>query len=888
MLRKVLIGAAAAAAVLALALVGFIGFAVKGLPNYEELAKYEPPITTRVYAGDGTLIAEFAREQRVFVPSEAIPDRVKNAFLSAEDKGFYEHGGIDLQGLARATAVNIVSIFTGDRMQGASTITQQVAKNMLLTSDRTITRKVKEAFLAQRIEKAFTKDRILELYLNEIYLGQRAYGVAAATLNYFNKPLDELTIAQAAYLGALPKGPANYNPMKHKERAVGRRNWVIDRMAENGFISDEEAVAAKKEALVVTDRLQGAQFVVSAHFVEELRRTVAAQYGEKKLYDDGLSIRSTLDPRLQVAAARALRMGLDQYDRRRGWRGPLDRFDLEEDVLAGLRQISSKAGADAPTSFSALDKDLGKRIDKITGAPGASGWRKGIVVAIAAKKVTVVYQVDQTTTFPGALRRGELAPEDVDWVAQGAKRDKKRALQVGTVIYAQEMKPGKLALRQVPEVEGALLAMDAQTGRVLAMVGGYAFDQSQYNRATQAKRQPGSAFKPFVYAAALDSGLTPATLVEDAPFALKQADGTMWNPENYTKEFYGATTLRAGLEKSRNLMTIRLAYEMGMDRVFKYGKDLSIYAPEGLPKCDTAEACSGFLSYALGAGETTLWRMVKGYATFVNGGRQVEPTLIDRVQDRNGKTVYKHDQRACATCSGPWAGGTPPDLPDTRPQILDPLTAYQVTSMLEGVVERGTGVVIKTVGKPLAGKTGTTNDYKDAWFVGFSSASQPDGKVQNRDALPDLVVGVWVGFDKPKSMGEGESGSRLAAPIFRDFMAEALDGIAATDFRRPSGVRLVRIDAQTGLLPGPGTTAILEEAFRPDTEPVRDGAAPLVFGQNSAMNPNGLGDLAGLITSDDSGAALGPDGTPLEPGQAGPVGAPVRSQQPPNAVDGIY
>jgi len=882
MLRKVLIGAAAGAAILVLALVAFIGIAVQGLPNYDQLAKYEPPITTRVYAGDGALIAEFAREQRVFVPIEAIPDRVKFAFLSAEDKGFYEHGGIDLQGLARATAVNILSIFTGDRMQGASTITQQVAKNMLLTSDRTITRKVKEAFLAQRIEKAFTKDRILELYLNEIYLGQRAYGVAAAALNYFDKPLDELTIAQSAFLGALPKGPANYSPVKYKERAMTRRNWVIERMRENGYITAAEAEAAKKEDLIVTDRLQGPQFIVSAHFVEELRREVAASYGEKKLYDDGLSIRSTLDPRLQIASARALRIGLDQYDRRHGWRGPLDRFDVDSELLGALSQIGPKGSADAPASFAALDKDFGKRMAKIDDPPGASGWQRGVAIVIAPKKVGVVYEIPATATARGVLKRGDLAPEDVDWVAQGAKRDKKRALQVGSVVFVQEMKGGKLALRQVPDVEGALLAMDAQTGRVLAMVGGYSFDHSEFNRATQARRQPGSAFKPFVYAAALDYGLTPATLVEDAPFALKQADGSIWQPENYTKEFFGATTLRSGLEKSRNLMTIRLAYEMGMDRVFKYGRDLDVYAPESLPKCDTAEACSGFLSYALGAGETTLMRMVKGYATFVNGGKRIEPTLIDRIQDRTGKTAYKHDKRACADCNGPWSGGAPPQLTDARAQILDPITAYQITSMLEGVVERGTGTVIKTVGKPLAGKTGTTNDYKDAWFIGFSSASQPDGTVKGRDPLPDLVVGIWVGFDKPKTMGEGESGGRLAAPIFRDFMAEALDGIAPTPFRRPSGVRIVRIDAATGLLPGPETTVILEEAFRPDTEPVRDGAAPFVFGQNSAINPEGLGDIASLIRSDDNGAP------PVAGQPPGPPGAPPGRPAQQQGADGIY
>jgi penicillin-binding protein 1A len=879
MVRKILIGAAAAAAVLVLALVGWIAFAVQDLPDYEALAEYQPPITTRVHAGDGQLIAEFAQEQRVFVPIEAIPDVVKNAFLSAEDKGFYEHGGIDFTGLMRATVVNIGSIFTGDRMQGASTITQQVAKNMLLTSDRTVTRKVKEAFLAQRIEKAFSKDRILELYLNEIYLGQRAYGVAAATLNYFDKPLSQVTIAQAAYLASLPKAPNNYHPVRQKERALARRNWVIDRMAENGFISAEDAEKAKQDDLITTDRLQGDQYVVSAHFVEELRRRVLAMYGEKgaqQLYQEGLSIRSTLDTRLQVAAAAALRRGLDQYDRRHGWRGPLSRLTLSAEETAALKSVPTSAtSTDGPLDWKALDPEFAKKLDNMEPPPGASGWLRAVVIAADAKTVTVVHEGAAVQRQAGRLRRAQLADDDVKWAVSTAKDKKAAALTPGAIIYVQELKSGRVGLRQAPEVEGAIMAMDANTGRVLAMVGGYSFGQSQFNRATQAQRQPGSAFKPFVYAAALDYGLTPATQVEDAPFQLKQADGTVWSPENYTREFYGATTLRQGLEKSRNLMTIRLAYEMGMNTVFEYGTKLDVYTPESLPKCATAEDCRGFLSYALGAGETTLLRLVEGYAAFANGGKRVTPTLIDRIQDRTGKTTYKFDQRQCPGCAEDWASQAPPVLADTREQILDPVTAYQVASMLEGAISRGTGTSIKAFvsDKTIAGKTGTTNDYKDAWFVGFT---------------PDLVVGVWVGFDKARSLGEGEAGGRLSAPIFGDFMREALKNTPDTPFRA-RGVRFVTVDYATGQRPTADTKATIEEAFRPGTEP-QPGDVAFIFGKDKTMDVAAMGDLiSGLMTSDvGSGDPAAPPGAPPVPGQpALPPGV-----KPPNpqddALGGIY
>ena len=783
-IRKALMVMAAGAAAVVLGLVVLVAVAVQGLPDYKQLADYRPPVTSRVHAGDGSLIAEFATEHRVFVPIQEIPDHVKQAFISAEDKSFYKHSGLDYAGLARATLTNIGSIFTGDRMQGASTITQQVAKNMLLTSDRTIMRKIKEAFLAQRIERALDKERILELYLNQIFLGRQSYGVGAAALNYFDKPLDQLTLAQSAYLGALPKGPNNYDPSTKNEQAVSRRNWVLTRMVDNKFVTQEEADEASQQPLVAVNRLSEDKYVASAHFVEQVRREVIAQLGDKALKEGGLSIRATLDTNMQVAAARALRKGLEQYDRRHGWRGPVARVAADGDAAAALRGVA------AP--------------------PRLTNWTRAVVTRVSGGQVRIALA-------DGSQR--QLANEDVQWAAAGARNKKERALTSGAAIYVQCPAEGRCNLRQSPQVEGSLVAMNPHTGRVLALIGGYDFRLGDFSRVTDARRQPGSSFKPLVYAASLEPcsaegqrgcGLTPATLIDDAPFAVEAGDGTVWAPDNYNRDSYlGPTTMRVGLERSLNTMTARLVYEMGPERVFNFAARLGVYDPS---KTNLAVNSLG-----LGVGETTPLRMTTAYAMLVNGGRRINPIFIDRIQDRDGVSVRRQDQRACDGCSAPWSGQAAPVVPDVREQVIDPITAYQVVSMAQGVVERGTATVVKSVGKTLGGKTGTTNDYKDAWFIGFS---------------PDLVVGVWVGFDTPRTLGDGETGGRLAAPIFRDFMAEALKRETDTPFRMPAGVRLVRVDARTGQLPNAGTVDTIIEAFRPGTEPTEDFASsPIIIGR---------------------------------------------------------
>jgi|CXWL01.1.fsa_nt_gi penicillin-binding protein 1A len=785
--RKVLIGLAILAGVMVLGVSGFLIAALQGLPSLDDLQDYEPPVTSRVHAGDGALVAEFAREQRVFVPIAQIPDYVKNAFIATEDQHFFEHSGIDYRGLARAMLANVGNVLSGRRLEGASTITQQVAGNMLVGREVSLYRKIREAVLAMRIERALDKDRILELYLNQIYLGNRAYGVAAAALNYFDKSLDELTVGEAAYLAVLPKAPGNYHPVRNRERALSRRNYVIGRMVERGYITEEQATAARAEDLVTHDRLAGDQFVAATHFVEEVRRQVQTQYGESALYDGGLSIRSTIDTRLQLAAARALRAGLEDYDRRHAWRGPIGTGDPAGDVQAQLGETA------AP--------------------PQLSAWVRAMVTAASNGAITL-------TDENGAT--GRLSNDDAQWAAQGARAHATRALRRGAIVYAQRGQSGRYTLKQTPEIQGALVAMDPHTGRVLAMVGGYSFNEvGGLNRATQAERQPGSSFKPIVYAAALDFGLTPATLVDDGPLAIEAGDGTNWSPENYTREYYGPTTLRRGLEFSRNAMTARVAYEMGPERVLEYGRRLGVYGDD----------TSAVFALALGAGETTLMRMTTAYGMFVNGGRWIQPIIIDRIQDRTGHSVFRRDQRECAECTAEWRRQAPPSLPDTRQQVLDPVTAYQIVSMAEGVVLRGTATSVNALGMTLGGKTGTTNDYKDAWFIGFS---------------PDLVVGVWAGYDTPRDMGEGETGGRVAAPVFRDFMREALRDVAPTPFRIPAGVRLVRIDYQTGQLPEAGVEGMLE-AFRPGTEPSRDvSSSPFVFGGTDPIDPRVLSGLTGV------------------------------------------
>jgi penicillin-binding protein 1A len=750
----------------------------KDLPDYSQLQDYEPAVMTRVHASDGSLLAEYARERRLYIPIQAVPKLVTNAFIAAEDKNFYEHNGLDFSGIARAFVVYAQQYGSGRRPQGASTITQQVAKNFLLTNEVSFARKIKEALLALKIERTFNKQKILELYLNEIYLGIGAYGVAAASLLYFDKSVHELTIPEAAYLAALPKGPNNYHPFRRRDDAIARRNYVIDRMAEDHYITAQEAEKAKKEPLKVTQRPTGAHIFAAEYFAEEVRRYINDNYTEKKLYEGGLSVRTTLDPKLQVLARKSLVDGLVRFDETQGYRGASSKIEVIGDWGPKLAEV--KALADVAPWRLAVVLETGDQAARIGLQPGRDPG--GAVVK------------DRET--------GTVPLDAVKWAkpASGPNRGRTPAkvsqiLEVGDVVYVDPIagKDGQFRLRQIPEISGAIMAMDPLTGRVLAMVGGFSYDQSQFNRATQALRQPGSSFKPLVYAAALDNGYTPSTVVMDAPLEIDTGSG-VWRPENYEGKFYGPSTLRFGIEHSRNVMTVRLAQDIGMPLVGEYAKRFGVY--DNLPP---------YLSFALGAGETTLMRMVAAYAMFDNGGRKIQPTLIDRIQDRYGHTIYKHDQRECRGCdAAKWANQNEPALVDRRERVLDPMTAYQITSMMEGVVQRGTGTAVKEVGKPIAGKTGTTNDEKDVWFIGFS---------------PDLVVGVFMGYDKPRHIADRATGGALAAPIFRDFMKVALADKPAVPFRVPAGIKLIRIDPKTGLRAGPGDTRVILEAFKPGTAP---------------------------------------------------------------------
>jgi penicillin-binding protein 1A len=762
---------------------GFLLWKVsKDLPGYESLAKYEPPVMTRIHAQDGALISEYARERRIFVPINTIPKRVIAAFLSAEDRRFYEHGGVDFQGIARAVFKAVESKIEGrtKRTEGASTITQQVAKNFLLSSDRTIERKVKEAILAIRIERAYSKDRILELYLNEIYLGMGAYGVAAAAMNYFNKELSDLTVEEVAYLAALPKGPNNYHPFRQTKAAIARRNWIIGQMAENGYITAGEAEAAKKKALGINIRSTGAHIFAAEYFAEEVRRTLLSTYGEDKLYSGGLSVRTTLDPKLQQIARRVLIDGLVDFDRQKGWRGPVAKIDINGDWGAALNKVES---------------------------PGdIQPWRLGIVLKIEPTKATVGLRPEkqQDGSLVDKREAAEISFDELKWAKSAAKKGPLKTvgdvLSLGDVIYVAPKDPkdlgGTWSLMQIPEVGGAIVAMDPNTGRVFADVGGFSFAMSEFDRAIQAKRQPGSSFKPFVYSAAIDNGYKPTSIVLDAPIEIEQGPNKdIWKPENYEKEnSAGPSTLRFGVEHSRNQMTVRLAQDLGMPIIIDYAKRFGIY-DDLLP----------VLSMSLGAGETTLMRLATGYCTLANGGKQVKATLIDRIQDRWGHTVWRHDQRVCESCKADvWQNQEEPEISDDRPQIIDPHTAYQMTSILEGVIQRGTATVLKSVGRPLAGKTGTTNEEKDAWFIGYS---------------PDLVVGVFVGFDTPTPMGKFQTGGKVAAPIFGAFMQQALADTPPAPFRVPPGIRLVRVNLRTGLRAAADDPTSIMEAFKPGEEP---------------------------------------------------------------------
>ncbi len=763
------------------------------LPDHAALANYEPPVTTRVHAGDGSLLAEYARERRLYLPIQAVPKLVIGAFLSAEDKNFYKHSGVDPEGVVRAALTN----FRSGKKQGASTITQQVAKNFLLDPSQTFERKIREALIAFRIEAAFSKDKILELYLNEIFLGtivpgRNVHGIAAAALEYFGKSVHELTPAEAAYLAALPKGPNNYHPYRKTADAIARRNDILSLMAANGYITPEEATRSRALPLGVNPRTVSPNTSASGYFAEEVRRELADRYGEKALYEGGLSVRATLDPKLQAYARKALVDGLIRFDEAQGWRGAAQNIPL--------------AG-----------REWGQALSEVPVLADVQPWRLAVVLDTAGGQARIGLQPKREAGGIVAREReiGTIGAEGLRWTRKSAAS----AFQPGDVVYvsAFDDKPGQYRLRQVPEVSGGLVAMDPNTGRVLAMVGGFSYDQSEFNRATQAQRQPGSSYKPFVYATALDNGYTPSSIVNDDYITIDAGPGQeAWTPQNFEGKATGPHTLRYGIEHSKNLMTVRLARDVGMPLIAEYSRRFGIY-----------DDLMPLLPMALGAGETTVMRMTAAYSMLVNGGKRIKPTLIDRIQNRTGSTIYRHDDRECIGCSAEsWANQDEPKIVDKRELVLDPLTAYQMTSILEGVVLRGTAARQKAIiGKPVAGKTGTTNDAKDLWFVGFS---------------PDLACGVYIGYDRPRSMGDSAQASQYAAPIFGEFMKNALADKPATPFRAPPGIKLVRVSLASGTrASGEGGGTILE-AFKPGTGPSESYAAV------SGGNPQGGGDDRGM------------------------------------------
>jgi penicillin-binding protein 1A len=783
------------------------------LPDYTVLKDYQPPVTTRIHAADGTLLAEYARERRLFEPIEAIPPQLIHAFISAEDKDFYSHHGISIDGIIRALRDNLMARANGDDsiQGGGSTITQQVAKNFLLTSQQTWDRKIEEAILALRIDSTFSKDKILELYLNEIFLGMNSYGVAAAALNYFDKALYQLDLSEMAYIAGLPKGPNNYQPFKHPKEAIDRRNYVLDQMLANGYITKAEHDQAEGEALNVTPRDTGTQLYSAEYFTEEVRRQLSTIYGDDQLYGGGLSVRTTLEPKMQEYARKALMDGLVDYDHKTGYRGPVATVDPSGDwgpAVAAIKPLD-----DVPEWTLAVILSTGNGSDQIGLRPGND---------IEGKLLP-----DRKT--------GTIAAADSKWVGK-----KFAGLKTGDVVYVEpvEGKPDSYTIEQVPEIEGAIVAMDPHTGRVLAMVGGFSYSQSEFNRATQALRQPGSSFKPIVYSAALDNGYTPASVVLDAPIEIVNTDGTVWKPDNYEKDFLGPSTLRRGIELSRNVMTVRLAQDIGMPLIVQYAKMFGIY-----------DKLSPVLAMALGAGETTDMKMTAAYATIDNGGRKIVPTLIDRIQDRYGKTIYRHDERVCDGCvATSWQHQSEPLIIDNREQELDPMTAYQITSMMEGVVQRGTGTYARRLNRPVAGKTGTTSDSRDVWFIGFT---------------PGLVCGVYLGYDKPKSLGNEATGGDLAVPVFTEFMQNALKGKPPTPFNMPAGMSQVWIDPKTGVQADAGGAAIAE-AFKPGTGP--NLATSVIGVADNAFTDNGTGPDAGFgdTGNGDSGA-----GAPRPPSNVG-------------------
>ena len=720
------------------------------LPDYKVLSEYKPPVSSRVYSSDGDLIAEYAIQKRLFISFDSISSVVINSFLSAEDKNFFKHPGVDARGITRAIIKNVRNYMQSRRLEGASTITQQVAKNFLLSNEVSLKRKIKEAILAFRIERAYSKERIMELYLNQIYLGQGAYGIAAASLEYFDKAVKDLNYEEAALLAALPKAPSKYDPFKSKKLAKTRRNLVLKNIFDNNYISqDEYKKLIKKDIKLKKRKIK--LFKEANFYSEEVRRVISEQYGYDQLYKEGLYIKTALNADHQLSALKALREGLESYDKRHGWRGPILNLKDKKKWFETAKQHS-------------LEKNLGWKLAKVINVEMLESN-----IEIENKKNAKIYFKDSSWT---------------------RKKNFQEILSPGDIIYVQKNNKKKWILKQRPIVNGAIVVMDPFTGRVLALVGGFSYELSEFNRATQAKRQPGSAFKPFVYAAALENGYSPSTLVLDAPFVIDQGEGKKnWKPQNYGKEFYGPSTVRKGIEKSRNLMTVRIAQDLGLKKISNISKNFNIY--KNVPEV---------LSISLGSAETTLLKLTNAYCSFVNGGKQVKPILIDRIQDRRGNTIFKSDQRKCHGCENfSFSSDEIPKIKDEYPQIISEQTAYQITSMLEGAVQRGTGRKLKNLNIPLAGKTGTTNKNMDTWFVGYTSK---------------LVVGVFVGFDEPKSLGRYETGAKTSLPIFKDFIKKSIKKEDAMPFKVPKGISFVMVDPDKGILKELDYNKAIFESFK--------------------------------------------------------------------------
>ena len=726
-----------------------------GLPDYKKLSNYQPPISSRVYSENRKLIAEYAIEKRLFIPFESIPDKVVNAFLSAEDKNFFKHPGVDAKGILRAVLKNIKNISQNKRLEGASTITQQVAKNFLLTNEVSMKRKIKEAILAFRIERAYTKERILELYLNQIYLGQGTYGVAAASLEYFNKSVKELNYQEAALLAALPKAPSKYNPYKYPDVAKFRRNLVLENLEENKFISNKELKKLKNTMLNLKRRK--IEIVNEANsYTEEVRRTVKNIYGFEKLYSQGLSISTPLKISYQIQALESLRKGIEDYDRRRGWRGPITNKIKNQDWQKKISNLK-------------LDPTLNWKVAEITSLDNNE----------------IKFQLIPNNK---EKKNGSLFLKKIKWSISN-KKSIKDIHEIGDIIFVKK-KGNFWLLKQYPKVNGGIIALDPFTGNVLALVGGFNFKTSEFNRVTQAKRQPGSAFKPIVYAAALEQGFAPNSIILDAPFVESQGVGLKnWKPENYGKKFYGPSTLRKGIEYSRNLMTVRIAKNLGLEEILNLSKKLNIY--DEIPE---------LLSVSLGAAETTLMNLTSAYAPFVNGGVKIEPKLISRIQDRRGKTIFQEKNRKCIGCDKFINEEIElPKIESKSEKVISEETAYQMTSILQGAVDRGTAKKLRSLKVPLAGKTGTTNDNYDAWFIGFSS---------------NLVIGVYIGYDNPKTLGKFETGSKAALPIFKDFVEKALYKEDFREFQIPENIYLTTLNYDTGLKSAAGEKNIIIEALK--------------------------------------------------------------------------